>query len=190
MKAIVVYESMFGNTERVASAVAEGLRRSMQVDVVEVGAAAGVDVERADLLVLGAPTQAHGLSRPGTRSNGARQTTQGPASGGTGIREWLETLPSTASVACAAFDTRFDKPRWLTGSAAKGIESRLRAKGYRPVAVAESFFVEGTSGPLKHGEPARAAAWGLKLASAISAGAAAGTMTLERSLAGSVTRRR
>ena len=63
----------------------------------------------------------------------------------------------------AAFDTRFDKPAFLTGSAAKGIAKRLRQRGFELVAEPESFFVLGTEGPLKDGELERAAAWAVAL---------------------------
>jgi|GEM_PF-1333241 len=65
--------------------------------------------------------------------------------------------------AAAAFGTRFDKPAWLTGSAAKQIARRLRGKGY-PVTGTRSFFVQTTGGPLADGERERAVAWGRELA--------------------------
>jgi hypothetical protein len=74
---------------------------------------------------------------------------------------WLQRLPE-GHTAAAAFDTRFDKPRWLTGSAAKRIARRMRAKGYSIIGT-ESFFVETTGGPLADGERQRAVAWGRAL---------------------------
>ena len=126
MKALVVYESMFGNTKRVAQAVADGLRGSMEVDLLEVGGADGAAVEEADLLVVGGPTHAHGLSGKGTRQAAAKDASEGLVSNGEGLREWIASLPATAGKSCASFDTRFAKPRWLTGSAARGAEKRLR----------------------------------------------------------------
>ncbi|MFL6114535.1 MAG: flavodoxin family protein [Catenulispora sp.] len=64
MRALVVYESMYGNTRAVAEAVASGLRPAYETEVkpaVDIGAA---DVDRADLLVVGGPTHVHGLPRP------------------------------------------------------------------------------------------------------------------------------
>jgi hypothetical protein len=78
------------------------------------------------------------------------------------LRGWLERLPTGQAMA-AAFDTRFDKPRWLTGSAATKIAQRLRRKGYKLVGT-ESFFVQTTGGPLAEGERERAIAWGRELA--------------------------
>jgi hypothetical protein len=69
--------------------------------------------------------------------------------------------------AAVAFDTRFKKPRWLTGSAARAAEKRLRELGYRIAAPAESFFVAGTTGPLVAGELDRARRWGDRLGSAV-----------------------
>ena len=68
----------------------------------------------------------------------------------------------------AAFDTRAHKPALLVGSAAKGIARRLRERGYVLAAEPESFFVEGTPGPLEEGELERAAEWGRKLANEVS----------------------
>ena len=73
---------------------------------------------------------------------------------GEGIAEGLR-----AAGEAAAFDTRFDKPVWLTGSAAKEIARRLDSKGYEVVG-SQSFFVRATGGPLGEGEPERAVAWG------------------------------
>lgn len=113
MRAVVVYESMFGNTGEVAEAIAEGLRTHMSTDVVEVGhagAAAAVDV---DLLVVGAPTHALGLSRASTRAQAAAQAGGAVVSAGIGLREWLGGLAASRGIAAAAFDTRLAKPKWL-----------------------------------------------------------------------------
>ena len=67
----------------------------------------------------------------------------------------------------AAFDTRIDKPKIVTGSAAKGIARRLRRHGYQQVIDPESFLVAGTDGPLLIGEPERARQWGEQVATRI-----------------------
>jgi len=77
--------------------------------------------------------------------------------GGRGVRDWLADLPHGHG-RTATFDTRFEKPAFLTGSAAKGIAKRLARHGFELVAT-ESFFVQGTDGPLKDGELDRAAEW-------------------------------
>ena len=114
MRALVVFESMFGNTQIVARAVADGLSSCMAVDVVEVGAAPTVIDDDVELLVVGGPTHAFGMSRPATREGSAKQAEQGVVSTGIGLREWLAAVQGgSASVAAAAFDTR---SRSLAGS--------------------------------------------------------------------------
>ncbi|MFH1474515.1 MAG: flavodoxin domain-containing protein [Chloroflexota bacterium] len=165
MRALVVYESMFGNTEVIARAVAEGLAADATVEVVEVGAASPAIPGGVDLLVVGGPTHAHGLSKPESRADSARRAGDRLVSRGSGIREWLGTLRAgSVTVAAAAFDTRIKGPGLLWGSAAKGADKRLREVGFRLVAGPESFLVEGPTGPLFDrlvpGETDRARRWG------------------------------
>jgi hypothetical protein len=162
MRALVVFESMFGNTQAIAEAIADGLSGRMQVDVVEVGVAPTDIGDDVALLVVGGPTHAFGMSRPGTRQDAAKQARDGLVSTGIGLREWLDGLRRSASVAVATFDTRVSKPR-LPGSAARAAEKRLRRLGFPVVAPAASFYVEGTSGPLLQGERERARRWGERL---------------------------
>ncbi len=168
MRAVVVFESMFGNTQKIADAVAEGLSGYVDTDLVEVGSAGGLD-EGVALVVAGGPTHVHGLSRPGTRDGAVKQAPDGVVSKGIGLREWLESLPQARGiVSAAAFDTRFDKPGWLVGSAARGAARRLRRRGYRLVVPPESFFVvAASSGPLADGEVERARRWGKALGAAV-----------------------
>jgi hypothetical protein len=163
MRALVVYESMFGNTRVIAEAVADGLSRRMRVDAVEVGAAPAAIGDDVALLVAGGPTHAFGMSRPGTRQDAAKQTTHGLVSAGNGLREWLAALPDGSRRMAAAFDTRIARPR-LPGSAANAAERRLRRLGFRVAAPAKSFYVAGTQGPLIDGEQGRARDWGAHLA--------------------------
>lgn len=163
MRALVVYESMFGNTRKIAEAVAEGLSGYAEIDVVEVGAA-GRPADDVGLIVVGGPTHAHGMSRPGTRQGAAKDAGADLVSRGVGVREWLGSLPAARGpVAAAAFDTRFDKPVWLTGSAARGAARHLQRRGYRLAALPESFFVGASSGPPAPGELDRARRWGQTL---------------------------
>ncbi len=173
MKALVLYESMFGNTAAIGEAIAASLR-SHGIEV-ESGAIAGFEPSRiaeADLLVVGAPTHAHGMSSKGTRK-AAAEDKRNPTPGmdtGPGIRDWLNDLPSGLNRLAAAFDTRFDKPAVFTGSAAKGVAKRLGQHGYRLIAPPESFFVNGQH-QLVEGQAERATAWGADLAERASAGA-------------------
>ena len=163
MRALVVYESMFGNTQEIATAVADGLAINGDVDAVEVGVAPTVVPDGVDLLVVGGPTHAFGLSRPGTRASATQQATAGVVSAKIGLREWLDALGTPPpAVAVATFDTKIKKPR-LPGSAAKAAEKRLRQHGFVVAAPATSFYVYGTTGPLVVGERERARGWGDRL---------------------------
>lgn len=159
-KALVVYESMFGNTEQVARAVADGLAQHLDVEVLEVGQAHAPTQERLDLVVVGGPTHAFSMSRRGTREDAQRQgATHGEAS--TGIREWLAHLQAGLHPKLVAtFDTRVEKVRHLPGSAARAAGKVVKRLGYTAVATAESFYVRDVEGPLLPGELARARTWG------------------------------
>lgn len=166
MKALVVFESMWGNTGQVAQAIASGLSGSMDVDVVEVAQAPAEPASDVGLLVVGGPTHAFAMSRSSTRSDAHRQgATHGNSE--TGIREWLDGLPrGDHPQLVATFDTRVDKVRRLPGSAAKSAARAAARHGYQRAAHAESFFVSDTAGPLIDGELERASAWGRTLATA------------------------
>lgn len=166
MDAVVVYESLWGNTAEVARAVAEGLgagARALRVD--EAGPA---EIAGAGLIVAGAPVFGFKLSshkmRDGIRTNPGK----GPAPDLSCplLRDWLETLPR-GDAHCAAFDTRARGP---FGKGAPEIMRLLEARGYRRVAGPEGFIVRGSHGPLKKGEAERARAWGEVLARAIREG--------------------
>jgi hypothetical protein len=168
MRALVVFESMFGNTELVAEAVAAGLSTAVRVEVVEVGAAPTVIGDDVTMLVVGCPTHAFGMSRPGTRRSAAEQAEGGVVSTGIGLREWLDRVHAPAALATAAFDTRIARPP-LPGSAARAAVKRLRRLGLRPIVPAERFAVIGTRGPLVDGELDRAQRWGVRLATMLTA---------------------
>lgn len=174
MRALVVYESVYGNTHLIADAIAEGLGRSVAVETVAVDDATSSKVAEADLLVVGGPTHAHGMSSTGSREQTvlderARAEKADPkkpaheldeAATGEGLRTWFHELGDTSGGQAVAFDTRFDKPRFITGSAAKGIDRRLRHHGFTPFDDPTSFFVEHSDGPLAAGEAVRAREWG------------------------------
>ncbi|HEY3438583.1 MAG TPA: flavodoxin domain-containing protein [Actinotalea sp.] len=168
MTALVVYESMFGSTKTVAEAIAEGLRASGPVRIVEVSTLASSpgSTRLADditLLVVGAPTHAFSLSRANTRQDAAAQAPGGVISSGKGVREWLEALSlPTGGLPVACFDTKVAKPN-LPGSAAKSAEKRLKGMGGRPVVAARSFKVHGKADGLLEGEADAALAWGRAL---------------------------
>ncbi|WP_377642272.1 flavodoxin family protein [Oryzobacter terrae] len=163
-RALVVYESHWGNTEQVAREVAAGVADVMPVDVAAVGAAPP-DLHGVDLLVAGGPTHAFSMTRESTRRDARGQ---GGTSGTLerGLREWFSELPRS-SAAVATFDTRVSAVRHLPGSAARSAGREARRHGLRRAAPPESFWVEGTEGPLLDGELARARAWGRAVAEAV-----------------------
>jgi hypothetical protein len=165
MQALVVFESMFGNTEAVAQAVAEGLAETMDVRVRAVDQAPGALPAEPILVVVGGPTHALGMSRPRTREDAARRTPETTTPTTMGLREWLDQLErAPAGTLGAAFDTRVHAP--VPGSAARGAARRLRRLGVGLVAPATTFWVDGTPGPLLDGESERARRWGRQVAMA------------------------
>jgi menaquinone-dependent protoporphyrinogen IX oxidase len=173
MKALVVYESMYGNTHLVADAIADGLRTNGEATVVPVKELSTQLVDRADLLVMGSPTHVHGMTRPKTRL-AAVEAAEKPGAEieldteldlhAPGLREWFETA-GTIPKAAAAFDTRIDMPVVITGRASKGIAQLLRRHGARLVDEPTSFFVTKDN-HLEPQEAAHAQEWGKQLAEA------------------------
>jgi hypothetical protein len=153
MKALVVYESMYGNTAAVGEAIASSLRaRGLDADASPVTQIDPDDTTEVD------------LSRASTRKTAATDEKNSYAEPTIepGLREWIEQLPSGAGRLAAAFDTRIDKPRIVTGSAAKGIGRRLVGQSFRLVVEPECFLVS-TQNRLIEGELEHAARWGREL---------------------------
>ena len=170
MRSLVVYESWFGNTRRIAEEIAAALAQEGSVEVISVDEPLP-SLEGVDLLVVGAPTHVHGLS--GRRSREAAVEQSGHGEPGIGVRGWIDTLPGGAGWPRAAvFDTRANKPALLVGSAARGIARRLRQRGYALAVEPRSFFVEGTPGPLEEGELERSSEWARELANEVMSPAA------------------
>ena len=166
MRALVVYESMFGNTRIIAEAIAVGLStEGMDVEASEVSVTSAQLDADVDLLVVGAPTHTFTLSRTDTRAAAAEQAPRPIVSPGIGLREWLDDLAPNGSVAVAAFDSHVDKK--VPGSASRSATRRLRRRGYRAIVPPESFYVSGMQGPLVTGEIDRARLWGAKLGAAL-----------------------
>jgi hypothetical protein len=170
MRALVVYESMYGNTHVIASNIADGLRATHEVTLVPVAAATADLVARADLLVVGGPTHMHGLSTAASRQLAAKAVRLGsgvtldPDAGGPGLRDWLGGLADGQALA-AAFDTRLTEIAVLTGRASHGIRRLLKRHGYRLVMTPESFLVSQRNILLK-AEASRARRWGAAVGAA------------------------
>jgi flavodoxin len=153
MKALIIYDSFFGNTEQIAQAIGTALGSPEDVEVLQVSGVKPEQLTEATLLIVGSPTR------------GFRPT---PA-----INSLLKSIPENGlkGVKVATFDTRFTEDEIessvfilrilvnLFGYAAKPIADRLEKKGGELIIPPEGFFVEGTEGPLKEGELERAADW-------------------------------
>jgi len=151
MKALVVYDSVFGNTEQIAQAIENALGPREDVEILRVNDVKPERLTGLDLLIVGSPTR------------GFRPTE--------GITDFLKRIPSGGleGLKMAAFDTRLSTAdigsptlRFIVkigGYAAKRIADRLKKSGGESEVPPEGFFVEGTEGPLKEGELERAADW-------------------------------
>lgn len=151
MKALIIYDSFFGNTEKVAQTIGDSLRSSTDVEVCKVSEIQSEQLKRLNLLIVGSPTRAFSPS-PGTK-------------------DFLKKIPADGlrGVKAAAFDTRISeddaRPRALRflmrifGYAAEPVSKKLRKKGAEIIVAPEGFCVKDTEGPLKQGEIERAATW-------------------------------
>jgi flavodoxin len=140
MKALIVYDSVYGNTEKIARAIGEAIAPSGEVKVVGADETNPSELESIDLLIVGSPT------------HGGRPT---PA-----VQNLLNKVPKLQGIKVAAFDTRIPtKLVRVFGYAAGRIANNLKKKGSILIASPEGFFVTGGQGPLKEGELERAAGW-------------------------------
>ena len=176
MRAVVVYESMYGNTHLVADAIADGLREDASgIDAV-VAAVSEVDgaLDGADLVVVGGPTHAHAMTRESTRHAAAEAANKEGSelhleddAEGPGLREWFDGIYGLPAHG-AAFDTRVDAPPLVTGRASKGIAKRLHRHGCELLVEPQSFLVSKEN-ELAADELAHARRWGGALAVALRA---------------------
>jgi hypothetical protein len=171
MRALVVYESMYGSTHVIADNIADGLRADYVVTVVPVGEATPELVAAADLVVAGAPTHLRGLSSARSRRMAAQAAAKDgselrmdPDAGGPGMQDWLKELGHRDGLA-AAFDTRVNGFALLTGRASRPIARLLKRHGYRLVAAPEGFLV-CSHGTLLEGQASWARRWGMIIAAA------------------------
>jgi flavodoxin len=137
MKAVVVYDSTYGNTEKIAQAIGEAIA----AQVLRIGHVNPSDLQGFDLVIIGSPTMG---GRPSQATQDLLKAL-GPALKGTNV---------------AAFDTRLTA-KWVSifGYAAGKIAGSLKGNGAILLGSPEGFFVEGSKGPLKEGELERAAGW-------------------------------
>ena len=142
MKALIVYDSVYGNTEKIARAIAGAITASIEVKILHAGEVNPSELKSIDLLVVGSPTQ------------GGKPTKA--------IQEFLSKIPANSlkNVSVASFDTRMTMIiARLFSYAAGSIANSLKTQGGHPAAPPEGFIVNGREGPLKDGELERAARW-------------------------------
>ncbi len=148
-KALVVYSSMFGNTEKVAKALAAGLEKgSVNVEVVKASDVKLDQLDKVDLLCVGSPVNAWGMS--------------------SSVKDFLGHLAVVKGLSgkkAFAFDTKL-KGR-LAGTAGGKIEKKLTKLGLTVVRHSESAVVKGREGPLEEGAEARFTQIGVELAKMI-----------------------
>jgi flavodoxin I len=140
MKALIVYDSVYGNTEKIARSIGDAI--TGDVEVLRAGEVNPSELASIDFLIIGSPTQ------------GGRPTPP--------MRDFLNKVSQSAinGINVAAFDTRIST-KWvgIFGYAAGKIARNLKTKGGNLLSSPEGFFVKGTEGPLKEGELERAASW-------------------------------
>jgi flavodoxin len=158
MKVLIVYDSYFGNTEKVAQAIGDAFRPQAEVEVLRVAVVKPEQLAGLDVLIVGSPTRAFSATPP--------------------VKQFLGSIPrdSLDGVKVAAFDTRIaveeTGPRFLAllvlvfGYAAEPIANRLQRKGGELGAAPAGFIVEGSEGPLREGELQRAADWAKQIVAA------------------------
>jgi len=171
MRAVIVYESMFGATRQIAEAIGEGLGGPDVASVVPVREVTPELIRSADLLVVGGPTHVHGMARTRTRLAAAEMAGKPekhlhlePGATGPGLREWLADLGQLQGPA-AAFDTRASGPSFFTGRASKRIGRLLQRRGAWLVGKPHSFLIADNE--LADGELEAARNWGQAIATAV-----------------------
>ncbi len=154
MNTLIVYDSFFGNTKKIAQVLGE----TMDADVIRVQDVTPIQLEGVELLILGSPTRAFNPSPD--------------------IKTFLKNLPKDAllGVNATAFDTRFAmediEPKLLLtlvklfGYASKTMEKLLQKKGAKMIVQTEWFAVKDSEGPLKEGEAERAVEWAKRILAA------------------------
>jgi len=138
MKALVIYDSTYGNTEKIARAISEAIGGQVRL----VGEVNPANPHEFDLLFICSPTHGGWFTE--------------------GIRDLLKASPALEGVSVAVFDTRTKKS--LFGFAAPRIARSLEKNGGKLAAPPEGFIVLGTQGPLLDGELERAAKWAIDIA--------------------------
>ncbi|MCE1253279.1 MAG: nitric oxide synthase [Anaerolineae bacterium] len=151
MKALIIYDSVFGNTEKIANAIGEAMLPGAEVEIKRIGSVVPEQLNGLDLLVVGSPTRGFRPTEP--------------------ISQFLRNIPrgSLKGVKIAAFDTRVSVEDVnnailsflvkIFGYAAQPINKGLVNKGGFQMAEPQGYIVKESEGPLQEGELERAALW-------------------------------
>jgi flavodoxin len=148
MKTLIVYDSAFGNTAKIAAAIKDAISRKSAVELLLVGNFRNSSLKSVNLLIVGSPTQ------------GGRATQA--------IQDCIARLPDLQALPFATFDSRFDESEQrfglrilmkVIGFAAEKIALSLKRKGGVMVEAPAGFLVGAKEGPLREGELERAARW-------------------------------
>jgi flavodoxin len=159
MKALVVYDSVYGNTEKIAVAIGAALGSAGDVAVLRVSQVGPEQLAGLNLLIVGSPTQ---------------KFSPLPA-----VTKLVKNIPDGVlkGVRVAVFDTRIPEKEiektpilrffvGIFGYAAKSLAARLKKKGGELAVPPEGFYVGGMEGPLVDGELERAAGWARQIIAA------------------------
>lgn len=149
---IIIYDSYFGNTEKIAQAMANAISDYAKVDLRKVYEVSPDEIKEVKTLIIGSPTRKFNVSEATVR--------------------FLKRIPKNSlnHVRVAAFDTRNTQEElnkykvlsWMVklfGYAAEKISNKLRKLGGNEVIPPQGFYVNGIEGPLMEGELERAAQW-------------------------------
>ncbi len=138
---LIIYYSSFGNTQRIAEAIAETLKDKGSIRLILADKVNHAELQRADLVIVGSPIYRHS-------SIGA-------------VKVLLEGVPHDLlrGIKVAAFDTRHGMAKWESSSKERKIEKDLHKYGVNLIVPPESFFVAGRTGPLEEGELERVKEW-------------------------------
>lgn len=178
MKTVVVYESMYGNSHRVADCIGAALASYGSAVVLPVAEARCDLIAGADLVIVGGPTHVHSMSTKQTRASAPEAARKNAAKHGTavldldphwegpGVRDWLRALPRSDGQWAAAFDTRLIGKALLTGRASRAISRGLARHGFQLIAEPESFLVDSDT-RLLDSEAERAGHWARGLAASM-----------------------
>lgn len=159
MKTLVIYDSIFGNTQQIAKAIAEGLKSGSECEIFHLKEIDIASLSKYGLIIIGSPTR------------GFKATPE--------LNALLKSIPNKSlhGISIVSFDTRIllssihsKALRWIVktgGYAAKPIDRLLQSKGGISIAAPMGFYVTDEKGPLKENEIDRAQKWGRDLLSII-----------------------